>query len=170
MSSKKTLLLPLVNEILLKEIGEANITPLNWSKQSENHYKFLVDINDYTEVVDVLFDQVDEISRQFYFPSKYRHLNHIYNIGFTVSGTDKQYAKSTISRILHILSTVVDIVKSWESQQDDLDGFFINPVGLDSQMRDKKSSLYLAYLHKQLEHLPDSTIDWYRDGIIVLKN
>jgi hypothetical protein len=170
MSTNKTLLLPILNEIIINEIGEANIAPLNWIKQSANNYEFLIDINDRSEVVHVGFDHIDDESRQFYFPPKYRHLEHVYNIGFSVSGVDKQYAQSTIKVLLQILNTVVDIVKDWQSHQDTLDGFFIKPVGLDNMHQAKKSSMYMAYIYKQLEHLPNNTVDWYRDGIIVIQN
>ena len=51
MASHSTLLVPLIREMLMKEIGEANIQPLKWTQ-----YKFLVDVGDFTEVVTVDFD------------------------------------------------------------------------------------------------------------------
>ena len=44
MASQSTLLVPLINKILLKEIGEANIQPLKWTQVTPTEYKFLADI------------------------------------------------------------------------------------------------------------------------------
>lgn len=89
MASYKTLLLPILNEILIKEIGEATISPLEWTKLSPVRYKFEVYINNLTEVVNVDFQQIiDDFEKQFYFPPKYRNLNKIYSVGYEVSGTE----------------------------------------------------------------------------------
>ena len=60
MASFSTLLVPLIKEVLFKEIGDASLTPLNWKRVSANQYKFLVDINDFTEVVTVDFEEFTE--------------------------------------------------------------------------------------------------------------
>ena len=60
MASFSTLLTPIIESIILQEIGEANIAPLNWKRVSTYRYKFLVDINDFTEVVTVDFDQITD--------------------------------------------------------------------------------------------------------------
>ena len=46
MASHKTLLIPILNEILMNEIGEANINPLKWEKVSPIKYVFLININE----------------------------------------------------------------------------------------------------------------------------
>jgi len=45
MSKFSTLLFPILNEILVKEIGESNISPLKWKKIYEEHYEFEITIN-----------------------------------------------------------------------------------------------------------------------------
>lgn len=45
MSSKSTLMVPILKEILMKEIGEANLSPLDWKQVSPEQYKFLLKKN-----------------------------------------------------------------------------------------------------------------------------
>ena len=80
MTSKTTLLIPILEEILVKEIGEANIPILNWKQTSPFKYKFLADIGKYTEVVTVDFDLFDEVGKEYYISPKYHHLKDLYNI------------------------------------------------------------------------------------------
>ena len=46
MASYKTLLIPILSEILVKEIGDANIPPIKWKRISPVKYKFITYIND----------------------------------------------------------------------------------------------------------------------------
>ena len=138
MASYKTLLIPILNEILVNEIGEANIQPLKWSKISPTKYKFLVDINDFTEVVSVDFQIVGQVEKQFYFPPKYRNLENVYNVGYEVSGTEIQFAKTDLKTLLTILSTVVDIIKNLISDHRSIDGLFI--YGTAKELGDKDTS------------------------------
>jgi hypothetical protein len=170
-ATHKTLLIPLVEEILLKEIGEANIPPLKWTKLSPTKYKFLVDIGDFTEVVTVIFDKfIEDETKQFYLPPKYRNLEDVYNIGYDISGTDIQFAKSDLRTLLTILSTVVDIIKNFISTNK-IDGLFIQgtPKELDSKDISKKSNLYKAFIQKQLSQIPNYGSDTHRDGFILIK-
>jgi hypothetical protein len=112
MSSYKTLLVPIIEQILIKEIGEANIPPLKWTQVSPFRYKFLIDIDDYTEVVTVEFQQlIDTVEKQFYLSHKYAHLNNVFNIGYDISGNENQFKKSNLKTLLQILSTVVNIIE-----------------------------------------------------------
>ena len=172
MASYKTLLIPLIQEILVKEIGEANIPPLKWTRLSPTRYKFLVDIGEFTQVVTVEFEQLESsIEKQLYFPPKYRQLNNIYNVGFDVAGTETQFAKTDLKTLLSILSTVVDIVKDFISYMDRIDGLFImaSPKELDSKDISQKSNLYKAFISKQLQSIPDFDFDTYKDGFILIK-
>jgi hypothetical protein len=171
MASYKTLLIPILNEILINEIGEANIQPLKWTKTSPVRYKFLVYINDLTEVVTVDFEQIiDQVEKQFYFPPKYRNLNKIYNVGYEVSGTEVQFDKTDLKTLLTILSTVVDIIKDFIKTQN-LDGLYIKGSEKELGIGDitKKTNLYKSYIKKQIDQMSNFKLDTYRDGFIIVK-
>ena len=178
MASHSTLLVPLINEILLKEIGEANIQPLKWTQVALTRYKFLVDIGDFTETVTVDFEKlIEPETKQFYLPQKYRNLENIYNVGYAVSGTELQLVKSDMKTLLTILSTVVDIVKHF-LDKNNIDGLYIKgtPKELESKDISQKSNLYKAFIKKQLEQIPNFDFDTYKDrlthkdGFILIKN
>lgn len=172
MASKSTLLVPILEELLVKEIGEANIQPLEWSQNGPFQYSFNINVEGKDERVEVNFTQIiDDIEMQFYFPPKYRNLTNIFNIGYDISGVEKQFAKTPIKTLLIILSTVVDIIKDFIKYRSILDGLFIKPVekgekGESSQ----KSTLYKAFIKKQLEQISNYSYDTYRDGFILIKN
>lgn len=171
MASYSTLLVPLIKEVLFKEIGEANLTPLSWKRVSANQYKFLVDINDFTEVVTVDFDKlVDLETRQFFLPQKFRNLEEVYNVGYMVSGTELQAAKSDLKTLLIILSTVVDTVKHFLGTND-VDGLYIRGAAKDADNKDtsQKTNLYQAFVKKQLQQITGFGFDTYREGFILIK-
>jgi len=171
MASHSTLLVPLIKEMLVKEIGEANIDPLKWTQVALTRYKFLVDINDFTEVVVVDFDKlIEPETKQFYLPQKYRNLEDVYNVGYAVSGTELQVAKSDLKTLLTVLSTVVDIVKHF-LDNNDVDGLYIRGTVKDIGSKDisQKSSLYQAFIKKQLQQITDFGFDTYREGFILIK-
>lgn len=171
MSRQSTLLVPILEQILVKEIGEANIPPLEWKKVSPTRYKFLTYINDFTEVVTVDFEHIkDEVAKQFYFPPKYRSLENVYNVGYLIGRTEIQYAKTDLKTLLTILSTVVGTIKDFLAN--------INPDGLFIQGSEKelgsgdvsqKSNLYQAYLKKGIESIPGYKSDAYRKGNFIVK-
>jgi len=172
MSSYKTLLIPILNEILVKEIGEANIQPLEWTRVSPFKYKFWVDINDYTEIVTVEFEHIkDDISKQFYFPPKYRNLDKVFNVGYVVSGSEVQFAKTDLKTLLTILSTIVDIIKYFIKNHSFIDGLYIRGTEkeLGSGDTSKKSNLYKAFIQKQLQNIPEFSSDSYKEGFILVK-
>ena len=171
MASHSTLLVPLIKEMLMKEIGEANIQPLKWTQVALTRYKFLVDIGDFTQTVTVDFDRfIDDETKQFYLPQKYRDLEDVYNVGYVVSGTESQFAKSDLKTLLTILSTVVDIVKDFLNKNE-VDGLYVRGTAknIDSKDISQKSNLYKAFIKKQLEQIPDFGFDTYRDGFILIK-
>jgi hypothetical protein len=171
MSKYSTLLVPILEQILVKEIGEANIPPLAWKKMSPTKYKFLVDINDFTEVVTVDFERIeDEGSKQFYFPPKYQSLENVYNVGYLVGRSESQYTTTDLKTLLTILSTVVDIIKNFLNEVNP-DGLFIkgSEKELGSGDISQKSNLYQAFLKKGIDSTPGYTSDGYRDGNFVIK-
>jgi hypothetical protein len=172
MSLYKTLLVPIIEKVLIKEIGEANIPPLKWTQVSPYRYKFLIDIDDYTEVVTVEFQQlIDTIEKQFYLSNKYADLNNVFNIGFDVSGNENQFKKSTMKNLLQILSTIVDIIKHFISNNLFVDGFYIRatPKSIDSKNNTQKTDLYKAFIKKNLSNLKNFSSGWHRDGLILIK-
>lgn len=169
MASFSTLLMPIIESIMLQEIGEADIAPLKWKRVSPYQYKFLVDINDLTEMVTVDFDQItDKVQRDFFFPPKYRNLNNIFNVGYNVAGVETQFAKTDLKTLLSILSTVVDIIKDFLKTQSKLDGLYIQATETAAGEM-KKTNLYKAYIKKQLAQLPGFSVDTYRNGFIIVK-
>jgi len=171
MSSYKTLLVQILNEVLINEIGEATIPPVKWIRVSPIQYRFLIDIGDFTEVVSVDFQPiVDKVEKQFYFPPKYRNLKNIYNIGYEVSGTEIQFAKTDLKTLLIILSTVVDIIKDFIKNQQP-EGLYIKGTEKELGSNDisKKRNLYKAFIEKQIKKISGFGIDTYRDGFIIVK-
>lgn len=171
MASHQTLLISLLKELLIKEIGEANVPPLPWTKDSSLHYKFYINIEGTDEEVFVEFEKiVDEVEKQFYFPRKYRSLKEVFNASFQVAGTETQFAKTNLNVLLTIMSTVVDIVKDFVRQKDP-DGVFIkaSPKEIGDRDASKKLNLYKAYTERQLQQMPGYGADSYRDGIIIVK-
>jgi hypothetical protein len=169
MASYKTHLIPILTEVLLKELGEANIPPLKWTRVSPIRYKFLADINDYTEVVTVDFEQVeDDITKMFFFPPKYRNLDKVYNVGFNVSGNEVQYAKTDLKTLLTILSTVTDIIKDFIQKQP-IDGLYIRGNNIDPADINRKTNIYKAFIQKQLQQISGYEVDTHRDGFIIVK-
>lgn len=171
MASQSTNLISIISELLVKEIGEATIPPLKWKQVDEDNYKFIVDIGDYTEVVDVNFDRVEKVAREFYFPPKYRDLKWVYNVGYTVGGTEVQFTKSNLKILLTIISTIVDIVKDF-IETNDIDGLYIKGTSKSLGTRDisQKSNLYQTYIKSQLQTIPGYGYDTYREGFIIIKN
>jgi hypothetical protein len=172
MSSYSTLLIPIINEILVKEIGDASLPPLKWTKVSPYRYKFLIDIGDFTEVATVTFEQItDNVDKQFYFPPKYRNLNNVFNIGYDISGSETQYTKTDLKTLLKIMSTIVSIIKDFIQDKLFLDGLFIqsSEKNLGSGDNSQKNNLYKAYLKQQLNTIPGYNMDSYRNGLIIIK-
>ena len=171
MASYKTLLLPLLHEILVREVGEANIKPLEWSEVSPVKYSFSANINGEDEEVIVDFEHItDEAQKQYYLPQKYRSLKSVYNIAYMVSGTEIQSAKTTLKVLLTVMSTVVDIVRSFV-QANSPEALYVTASAkeLGSSDKSQKANLYRAFIEKQLSSVPGYGVDTYRDGFIIVK-
>ena len=169
MSKMSTLMIPILKEILMKEIGESNIPPLDWKQVSNNKYKFLVDIGDFTETVTVQFEDFDQdqVSKRFYLPAKFQNLDKTYNVAYDVSGDDVQFSQSDIKTLLTILSTVTVIIKDFISSKDP------NALYLEAtekqQGKLQKSNLYKAYILQQLRTIPGYQAESRREGELIFK-
>lgn len=169
MSSKSTLLLPILEEILIKEIGEANLPPLDWKQVSINKYKFLVDINDYTQVVTVDFEEGDDDAKSFYLPPKYRKVDTFYNAAYEVSGNENQFDKTNLKTLLQILSTVVNIVEDFVTKnKPQVLMIAASEKNLGKGDNIQKLNLYKAYIRKSLEKNTEYSSMLGRDGILIV--
>jgi hypothetical protein len=169
MSKMSTLMIPLLKEILMKEIGESNIPPLDWKKVSPTQYRFLVNIGEFTERVTVQFEDFDQdsVSKQFYLPSKFQSLDKTYNVAYDVSGDDVQFSQSDIKTLLKILSTVVDIIKDFISAKDP-NALYIEATE-KQEGKIQKSNLYKAYILQQLKTIPGYQAESRREGELIFK-
>ena len=169
MSKFSTLLVPILNEILVKEIGEANIPPLKWRKIDGEHYEFEITINNLNETVEVIFDPiwVNQETMQYYLPNKLWDSKNTWNVAYVIGGTDTQFAKTNIKLLLQILSTVVDIIKNFISNSTP-DALYILATEKD-QNKTQKSSLYDAYIKNILSYIPDYYPESRRNGVLLIK-
>jgi hypothetical protein len=169
MSKFSTLLVPILNEILVKEIGEANIPPLKWRKIDGEHYEFEITINNLNETVEVIFDPiwVNQETMQYYLPNKLWDSKNTWNVAYVIGGTDTQFAKTNIKLLLQILSTVVDIIKNFISNSTP-DALYILATEKD-QNKFQKSSLYDAYIKNILSYIPDYYPESRRNGVLLIK-
>lgn len=165
-----TLMIPILKEILMREIGEANIAPLDWKQVTPKKYKFLVDINDFTEVVTVDFEKGDEDQKNYYLPPKYRNVDNFYNIAYEVSGDENQYAKTDIKTILKILSTVTSIIGDFISKnKPDILRVEASEKNVGKGDNLQKLNLYKAYIRKSLESNQEYLSMLGKEGILIVK-
>jgi hypothetical protein len=162
-------MIPILKEILMKEVGEANIPPLNWRKMSPTRYKFLVDIGEFTETVTVQFEDFDQdsVSKQFYLPTKFQSLDKTYNVAYDVSGNDVQFSQSDIKTLLKIISTVVSIMKDFIASEDP-NALYIEATE-KQEGKIQKSNLYKAYILHQLKTIPGYQAESRRGGELIFK-
>ena len=169
MSKMSTLMIPLLKEILMKEIGESNIPPLNWKRASPTQYRFLVNIGEFTERVTVQFENFDqdEVSKRYYLPSHLSNLDKTYNVAYDVSGDDVQFSQSNIKTLLTIISTVTSIVKDFIKSQDP-NALYIEATE-KQEGKVQKSNLYKAYILQQLKTIPGYQAESRREGELIFK-
>ena len=171
MSKFSTLLVPILNEILVKEIGEANIPPLKWRKINDEHYEFEIDVfgKGFNDIVEVLFETFEQNkeTKQYYLPPKLWDSKNTWNVAFTVGGTDTQFTKSNVKVLLQILSTVVDIIKNFISSKEP-DALYILATEKDGD-KIQKSFLYEAYIKKLLSQIPNYYPESRRSGTLLIK-
>jgi hypothetical protein len=161
-------MVPILKEILMKEIGEANLPPLDWKQVSPEQYKFLVDVNDFTEVVNVDFEEIsDEFSIEYYLPPLHRNIPYFYNIAYEVSGSEVQFAESDMKTLLKILSTIVDIIKDFINKNQP-EVMFLQATEKNNTSK-QKANLYQAFLKQGIKQISGYQTDTYRDGNVIVK-
>ena len=153
----------------MKEIGEANIPPLEWKQVSPIKYKFLVDINGYTEVVTVDFEKGDDDEKDFYLPPKYRKVNTFYNVAYEVSGNENQFDKTDLKTLLQILATVVAVVQDFTIKNNpEVLLIGASEKNLGKGDKTQKLNLYKAYIRKSLEKNNNYNSMLSKEGILVV--
>lgn len=171
MSKYSTLLLPILNEILLGEIGEANIPPLKWKRINGDNYEFGIDMfgNGNNEVVEVVFETFEQNkeTKQYYLPNKLWDSKNTWNVAYTVGGTDTQFTQSNLKVLLQILSTVVDIIKNFISNTTP-DALYILATEKEGD-KIQKSPLYEAYIKNLLLQIPNYYPESRRGGTLLIK-
>lgn len=171
MSKFSTLLMPILTEVLLDEIGEANIPPLEWEKINGGYYTFKIGVlgSGESEAVEVMFDPlwVDPILQQFHLPPTLWNSKNTWNVGYAVGGTDIQFMKSNMKTLLQILSTVVDITKDF-IHANNPDALYIFPTEKELG-KIQKSNLYEAYIKNILSQIPNYYSESRREGILIIK-
>jgi hypothetical protein len=173
MASLRTLITEIVDEIIINEIGEASVEPLDYKKISNTNYSFVFYFNDISYVVKVRFTLIeDDIIKQYYFSKVPNYKNkEFYNVEFTINGIENQALKSDIKTILRIMTTLSYIVKEF-IQNNNPDGLYIEATNKDINLltgKEQKSYLYQAYLDKQIKTLTNYNLYTIRDGFNIIK-
>jgi len=173
MAYLSTHLSSIITEVLLQEIGEANISPLKWNQNNPNRYTFSIDIEGEKQQVTVDFEKMNKIYLEFYFPPSIRNsIQTAYNVAYNVGGDEYQFTQTNLKTILTIMSTIVDIVKHF-IQQNKPDGLYIkgNSTIRGGENISKKNTLYDAYIQSQIKNIPEYNGGTGKDGgFIIVKN
>jgi hypothetical protein len=170
MSKLSTILIPILEQLLIAEIGEASFPPLKWEQLTPLRFRFEIYIEEELSYVNVEFDRGGDAAKEFFLPPAYRNVKSFYNVGFDIDGTETQYAKTNIKILLQIMSTIVDIVKYFiKTRQPDALCFIATEKNRNSNNL-QKSNLYQAFIKKGINSIPGYTSDTYRDFYIVVKN
>jgi hypothetical protein len=173
MASLRTLIIEILDKIVINEIGEASIEPLDYKKISNDNYSFIFEFNDVSYVVKVRFTEIwDDIIKQYYFSKVPNYKDkEFYNVEFTINNIENQALKSDIKTILRIMTTLSYIVKEF-IQNNNPDGLYIEATNKDINLltgKQQKSYLYQAYLDKQIKTLTNYNLYTIRDGFNVIK-
>jgi len=170
MSKLSTNLIPILEQLLVKEIGEASIPPLKWEQLTPTRFRFEIYIEDEFNYVQVEFERGGDAAKEYFLPPAYRNVKSFYNVGFDIDGTETQYAKTKLKTLLQIMSTMVDIIKFFiKTRQPDALSFIAIEKNRDGNNM-QKSNLYQAFFIKGISSIPCYTCDTYRDFYIVVKN
>jgi hypothetical protein len=170
MSKFSTNLVPILEQLLIAEIGEASFPPLKWEQLTPLRFRFEIYIEEELSYVNVEFDRGGDAAKEFFLPPAYRNVKSFYNVGFDIDGTETQYAKTNIKILLQIMSTIVDIVKYFiKTRQPDALCFIVTEKNRNSNNL-QKSNLYQAFIKKGISSIPGYTSDTYKDFYIVVKN
>ena len=169
MSKFSTNLVSILEQLLVKEIGEASIPPLKWEQLTPTKFRFEIYIEEELSYVNVEFDRGGDAAKEFFLPPAYRNVKSFYNVGFDIDGTETQYAKTNLKTLLQIMSTIVDIVKYFiETRQPDALCFIATEKNRNNNNL-QKSNLYQAFIKKGINSIPGYASDTYRDFYIIVK-
>lgn len=172
MSKQSSLMIPLLKEILIKEIGESNIPPLPFKRVSKTKYKALIDVGDFTENLTVEFESFHDINvsdedRQYYLPDFLIHKPKTYNVGYDIGGSTIQLQRSDIKTLLTALSTVTSIIADFIKSEEP------NALYIEAEEKlgnkPQKTNLYKAYILQQLKNIPGYQSESRREGELVYK-
>ena len=170
MSKFSTNLVSILEQLLVKEIGEASFPPLKWEQLTPLRFRFEIYIEEELRYVNVEFERGGDASKEFFLPPVHRNVKSFYNVGFDIDGTETQYAKTNLKTLLQIMSTIVDIVKYFiETRQPDALCFIATEKNRNSNNL-QKSNLYQAFIKKGISSIPGYISDTYRDFYIIIKN
>ena len=173
MASLRTLIAEIIDKIIINEIGEASVEPLEYKKISDYNYSFRFEFDSNFYRVKVQFELIeDDISKQYYFSKVPNYKDkEFYNVSFTINNIENQALKSDIKTILKIMTTLSYIVKEF-IQNNNPDGLHIEATNKDINLmtgKEQKSYLYQAYLDKQIKTLTNYSLYTIRDGFNVIK-
>jgi hypothetical protein len=173
MASLRTLISEILDKIIINEIGEASVEPLDYKKISNTYYSFIFEYSDISYVVKVQFTLIeDNVTKQYYFLKVPNYKNkEFYNVEFTINGIESQALKSDIKTILKIMTTLSYIIKEF-IQENNPDGLYVEASNKDINLltgKEQKSYLYQAYLDKQIKTLTNYSLYTIRDGFNVIK-
>ena len=171
MSSASTLLIPMLKEVLLKEIGEASVPPLPWRKLNTVAYLSEITLDGIEIPINIDFQDFDKFpeNKQYNLPDKLQNIHNSYNVAYMVGGSEEQFKTATVKDLLQILSTVVDVCRDFIDSIDPNSLFIKETPKTISDKKRQKSILYQAYIQKQLDSLPGYHAAKRRDGYIVGK-
>jgi hypothetical protein len=169
MSSYSTLLVPILEQLLVKEIGEASIPPLKWEQLTPTRFRFEIYIEDEFNYVQVEFEKGGKAAIEYLLPPAYRNVKSFYSVGFDIDGTETQYAKTKLKTLLQIMSTMVDIIKHFVKTTQPGALFISSTEKNRNSDNFQKSNLYQAFIKKGISSIPDYISDTYRDSHIIVK-
>jgi len=165
-------MIPLLKEILMKEIGESNIPPLQFMRVKKLKYKASIDIEGFNETLTVLFEDFngkyfDDTARQYYLPNFLQKLPRTYKVVYSIGESTTQLQKTNIKILLTILSTVTAIVKDFITSEDP-NALYIY-ANEKQEGKIQKSNLYKAYILQQLKTIPGYQAESRREGELIFK-
>ena len=172
MSQMSTLMIPLLKEILIKEVGEANIPPLPFTRINKLEYKSPVNIENFSETITVKFqdfhgENITDFSRQYYLPNFLIDLPRTYNVVYSIGESTTQLQKTNIKILLSVLSTVTAIIKDFIASEDP-NALYIEATE-KQEGKIQKSNLYKAYILQQLKTIQGYQAESRREGELIFK-
>lgn len=165
---KKSELKQLIKEEIqksLKEVGEATTSPYSWKKTKYEdgitYYDFKTDLGTIYKV---------SLDRFIYdnFPKINEELPAI-EVIFAVKEDKENYSTGKVTNkgeIYRVMSTVVDIIKSFISKNPEIKVIKYEPMKKEGEINSKRGELYKAFIKKQI---PTATFEEsYFDVIVKL--